>query len=168
MRPETAKKIRTRGGKTTVDRFWEKVSIGWKGECWPWKGALDGAGYGDFKFGGRNTKAHRVSWELENGPIPGDDSYHGVCVLHKCDNPACVNPDHLFLGSHQENMTDRGRKDRHATGESSGRAKLSEDDVRAIRYFANTFSSRKLGEMYGVGHRQILNILHYKSWANVE
>jgi hypothetical protein len=93
------------------ERFWEKVA---KGDgCWLWTASLGSTGYGqicvrDEKGQYRQTKAHRVSWILTNGPIPG-----GLQVLHKCDNPPCVNPDHLFLGTAIDNMRDMAAKGRH-------------------------------------------------------
>lgn len=78
--------------------------------CWLWRGAVDTAGYGDCWFRGRTTGAHRVSWQIFRGEIPD-----GLFVLHKCDNPICVNPDHLFLGTHSDNMQDASAKGRLKT-----------------------------------------------------
>ena len=92
---------------TPEDRFWRKVDK--SGECWLWQGATYcRMHYGCLGIGGRTTRAHRFSWELHNGPIPD-----GLCVLHRCDVPRCVNPDHLFLGTKLDNMKDRTAKGRH-------------------------------------------------------
>ncbi len=87
-------------------------------------------GYGFIRFGARRVRAHRASWEAFNGPIP--EQMH---ILHKCDTPQCVNPDHLFLGTHDDNMRDRKEKGRCAVlrGEKSGMAKLSDADVLVVR-----------------------------------
>lgn len=94
------------------DRFWEKVEMIQFHPCWEWTAARQAGGYGTFQYAGkggdwRKTVAHRVAWELANGPIP-----NGLCVLHRCDNPGCVRPGHLFLGSLAENNRDTARKGR--------------------------------------------------------
>jgi hypothetical protein len=104
------------------DRFWEKVSKDGPrhkslGKCWVWTAAKEGTGYGSIGLGPGNGlgKAHRVSWELHYGTIP-----YGLCVLHKCDNPACVRPSHLFLGTQLDNARDKEGKGRgnHARGDA--------------------------------------------------
>lgn len=89
-------------------RFWRRVERVESG-CWLWRGSLDGGGYGQISTaqGFAPAKAHRVSWEMRNGPIPD-----GMVVCHTCDTPACVNPDHLFIGTQQDNMRDCSRKNR--------------------------------------------------------
>jgi hypothetical protein len=91
------------------ERFFRKVEQPANGSaCWPWIASKKSDGYGHFFFGGRMDTAHRASWMLFRGPIPT-----GLFVLHKCDNPSCVNPDHFFLGDHQANADDKMRKGRH-------------------------------------------------------
>lgn len=89
-------------------RFWKKVRVGTPQECWEWTGSKNGSGYGQF-MNGTCQKAHRVAWILTMGPIP-----KGACCLHRCDNPACVNPDHLWLGSMADNTHDMLAKRRDA------------------------------------------------------
>lgn len=100
--------------ETLKERFWRHVTI--SPACWEWNGTKYKQGYGKTWTSGKNPKtlsAHRVSWELHNGPIP-----QGIDVLHSCDNPPCVKPDHLFLGNDQDNADDKVRKGRQAKGKS--------------------------------------------------
>jgi hypothetical protein len=119
---------------TAADRFWRKVRKGGANDCWNWVGTKNGDGYGRFHVftpdGSKLVGAHRISWEWANGCSPGD-----LCVLHHCDNPACVRPDHLFLGTQQDNADDRDRKGRRPppVGEANGRAKLTAADVARLR-----------------------------------
>src|SRR5687768_2088481 len=113
-----------------ADRFWEKVDKRSPNECWNWVAAREHFGYGRVRFAHTHLLAHRVSWELTFGLIP-----HGQFVLHRCDNPSCVNPAHLFLGSTADNVTDRNRKNRQARqkGEKNGGSKLTIAQIQEIR-----------------------------------
>ena len=147
-----------------IPRFWSKVHVaGTNGRCWNWKGSKRD-GYGIFRDEGKMTNAHRVAWTFCKGKIP-----RGMLVLHKCDNPACCNPDHLFLGTIQDNMDDRNRKWRHAHGIGSGRSKLDEKQVRHIR----TIKSFKRGEakelaaQYGVTTGTLYHVRTKRSWRHL-
>jgi hypothetical protein len=145
--------------KTAEERFWEKVKKSVDG-CWTWTaGTSKNFGYGWFRSGtGEPVHAHRFSWEIHYGPIPENQ-----CVLHSCDNPLCVRPDHLFLGNRTKNAADRDGKGRgrNARGEDHGKAKLTEDDVRAIRkeYSEGSCGYRKLSKQYGVSRQSIQAII---------
>lgn len=108
-------------------RFWSYVL---KTEtCWLWQGGMDDTGYGRVRFGDSAPRAHRLSYEMEYGPIPDDQ-----VIMHLCDTPACVRPDHLRLGTKDDNAKDRDAKGRGGThGERNKHAKLTEDQVREIR-----------------------------------
>jgi hypothetical protein len=119
--------------KFTVEGFWARVdrSAGEEG-CWLWTGGLNHHGYGTIKIHGKTTRAHRLAWELTYSPIP-----EGMCVCHHCDNPSCVRPDHLFLGTQMDNIQDRHTKGRGSGGVLLGpdhpQCRVSDDDVRVIR-----------------------------------
>lgn len=150
------------------DKYWNRVASANACGCMLWTGCLDGQGYGVTGWG----SAHRVAWLLLRGPIP-----RGICVLHKCDTPRCVNVDHLFLGTHQENMDDMRRKGRDCkinlmnssrVGEKSIHVKLSEDDaidilLRAVE--GETLAS--LGREFGVTRAAISAIVNGKNWPHL-
>jgi len=108
--------------------------------------------------------AHRIAWELKNnGPVPD-----GKCVLHHCDNPPCVNPNHLFLGTHAANMLNMVEKNRQARGEQNGRRKLTEVDVLRIRrgYYAD-LTTKEIAKKLGVSCRTIQKVLRGVAWKHV-
>lgn len=144
--------------------FWNKID--YTSFCWNWLGWKTAKGYGEFRFEGKNNiRAHRLSYRLKIGPIPD-----GLFVLHKCDNPSCVRPDHLFLGTLAENCRDRHRKGRTAKGSQNGWAKLTELDIKSIRKLASTTSllQKEIADRFGVTSENIRHILSGKTWRHVK
>lgn len=102
-------------------RFWTYVDrSGGIDACWPWLKGRNAHGYGKFGIGGRTETAHRLAWEFSFGPIPKGSGHNGTCVCHRCDNPSCANPRHLFLGTDLDNVRDRDAKRRTARGDRNG------------------------------------------------
>lgn len=144
-------------------RFWARVQQG--DGCWEWTGFRDPKGYGRFQFEGRPMGVHRLSWLLHHGPIPA-----GLHVLHRCDNPPCVNPDHLWLGTNDDNIADRHAKgrDAHNAGEAGARAKLTERQVLDIRAAAAGGAGLgDLARLYRVSHATIWCLVKRRSWTCV-
>lgn len=132
--------------------------------CWEWTGSKSYAGYGAFKINHKSCLAHRVSYALFVGQIP-----EGLCVCHSCDNPACCNPSHLFLGTHQDNMTDMQNKGRHpnngARGENHGRHKLTKQEIYKIReMIEQRHLQKEIADIFGVNQATISYIKTKKNW----
>ena len=159
--------------KTMEERFWDKVNKQTKMDCWEWIGAINSGGYGSFDTGEEITNAHRVAWEMVYGEIPKHDSYHGMCICHICDNKLCVNPKHLFIGTHEDNMKDmskKGRcKQREQRGENSHFSKLCNEEVLKIRqlYSEGNYTMTAIAEIYNVSRPTIGEIVNCKSWNNL-
>ena len=143
-----------------AERFWEKVIRQSARDCWLWNASTFHSGYGRFTVNNRSVGAHRVSWELTNGPVPDD-----MCVLHSCDNPRCVNPAHLFIGTHGDNSHDRDRKGRTARGERIWNSKLTRYDVALIR--ASTSTAEKIARRFGIHKSLVWKIKHRELWRHV-
>lgn len=133
--------------------------------CILWDGARSGDGYGTVTINGKQHAAHRIAWAKANGEIPA-----GKWVLHKCDNPICVNPEHLFVGTPKENIQDCISKGRRNTprGSCHANAKLTEDQVRQILVKARDTKRAELARGYGVSEALISLIVAKKIWKHVE
>lgn len=161
--------VRARSSRSPVERFWEKVDKRGPDECWNWLGAR-AYGYGRLVIGSRKDEtrhviiASRFSYELVYGPIP-----ESMFICHTCDNRSCVNPTHLFLGTHQDNMTDMYNKSRSTKGEKNGQAKLTHDEVRQIRQrYASGETQRAISRLYAIGQSTVQAIVSRKIWNHVE
>ena len=138
-----------------AERFWEKVAVADPDDCWEWlAGNKSHKGYGQFSIGDKTRRAHRLAWELTFGRIP-----EGLHVCHKCDNPGCVNPAHLFLGSNTDNMQDSAKKGRQAK-------KLTSEKVLQIReLLANGQQSQQtIANDFGVSKQRISAIKQGRDW----
>jgi hypothetical protein len=130
--------------------------------CWLWTRAAHPSGYGavSYKLFGDEQYAHRWSWILYRGPIPD-----GAYVLHKCDVKCCVNPDHLFLGSHDDNMADMRAKKRGAIGDKHGRSKLTTAQIISIR--SDPRRNCEIAKAYGLSRPYVSNIRRRKCWTHI-
>jgi hypothetical protein len=147
-------------------RFWARVDR--TGACWEWQGARDRRSYGKVGFGRprRCLRAHRIAWTLTHGPIPA-----GLHVLHDCpdgDNPACCNPAHLWLGTDADNVADMVDKGRQARGERGGRARLTTEQIRAIRQtYGKDHNLQKLARAHDVSVATVWHVVQRRTWRHV-
>lgn len=151
--------------KTLKERFWEKVDKGDPGECWEWQATTDTKGYGRISEDGQHVGAHRVSYRIHH-EAPGE-----LFVCHHCDNPSCVNPEHLFLGTNADNMRDAYEKGRvtlpeghpppRMEGEENPATKLSDEEVREIRRLAeeSSLTHYDIADRFGVSQPHIGRIV---------
>lgn len=146
------------------DRLWEKVDK--TANCWLWQGSRSNFGHGYIALGGRGDGrigVHHLSYALHIGPVPD-----GLWVLHRCDVPHCVNPDHLFVGTQQDNVNDMLSKGRHARGSDKSGAKLNDDAVRAIRVLlADGVMKTEIGRRFNVTDTIIRRIERGQAWGHV-
>lgn len=163
---------------TFEQRFFRAVDNSDSYGCWPWMLKRDKNGYGRLRLGNRFVRSNRASWIIHNGDIPA-----GMQILHQCDNPACCNPAHLFLGTAHDNMIDKTRKgrnnvpsgDRHYRRTSPERGtrghglrprKLTREDAAAIRtMYAKGETQRSIAERFGVTQATISEVVRYRTWA---
>jgi len=159
-----------------VARFNSHIAKADGDACWPWTAGKDADGYGQIKVGRKTHKTHRVAWTLANGQIPD-----GMCVLHRCDNRPCCNPNHHFLGTSEENTADKVAKRRQARGaaisarqvklvrgEAHHSARLTADAVRLIREECEQIGNlRDIAARYGVSVPAIRKIKNRQSWSHV-
>ncbi len=147
---------------TLEQRFWSKVDE--TAGCWWWKAGKRGDGYGAFAVGDKQIGAHRFSYQLHKGEIPA-----GMVVMHTCDQPLCVNPGHLVLGTSAENSADAARKGRRLPGSKNHQAKLTEAQVLELRarYAEGGISQVRLAAEYGVSHALVSFIVTRRAWKHI-
>lgn len=153
--------------RTPAARLAARTEPDTNGGCLLWTG-YPVKGYGAIRVSGNKVYAHRLAWELVNGSIPD-----GICVLHRCDVPACVNPNHLFLGTHAENAADRAAKGRNRggdrRGEKNSHAKLTAATVLVIRErLASGEHQRTIASSFGVSQQTVSKLKMGTRWAHIK
>lgn len=132
--------------------------------CWLWTAATIRDGYGKLQYKGKTQRAHRLSYQVFVGPIPD-----GLCVLHSCHTPSCINPSHLRAGTHQDNMDDRGGAGRNVRGERHSLAKLTTADALEVGRMLREGKTQKfIADRFGVSQKIVWNILHGRAWTHVQ
>lgn len=161
--------LKVNNSSPSEHRFWSRVSKPLDmdiSKCWLWTGFIFPDGYGTIRVHYKKLRAHVYSWVLHFGPIQNN-----LLVLHKCDVPKCVNPSHLFLGTHLDNMMDKVQKGRQSKGLFNGRSKLSVANVQFIRreyrYRSKTNGITGLAKRFGVTPHAIFCVVKYTTWKNV-
>ncbi len=151
-------------------RFWSKVNK--SKSCWLWIGPKNNAGYGMITIKARRPRctwyAHRIAWELTNGPIP--DQSPRLCICHRCDNPSCVNPEHLFLGTDRDNVLDAFAKGRRLKNRRPKSTRFTPEQIKEIRraYVPYKMGCREIGEIFGASQIIIWRIVTRRIYAYVE
>lgn len=147
-----------------IARFWSKVAISCTDDCWIWLASCRRGEYGKFNLHGKTVRAHRFAYTQVFGSIP-----HGLHICHKCDNPKCVNPKHLFAGTNGDNMADKKTKGRALRGSRNPGAKISEADVVAIRdaYSLGGVTLAAIARRHGVTEGLVSRIVNHKIWQHV-
>lgn len=146
-----------------VIRFWSKVDISGLFDCWLWKGGKFPTGYGAFSYDAKTRRAHRVAWEFTYGKIP-----EGKIILHSCDAPSCVNPNHLRVGTNRKNSQDMVKRGRSARGEKQGSSILKVADVIEIRRLIRSGERREdVAITFGVTSGTIWEVVN-RTWRHVK
>jgi len=153
--------------KKDLDRFLNKINIKSKTECWVWNGGKSNYGYGHFWYNGKTYGAHRMSYRIHNKNFPKK-----LFILHSCDNPSCVNPSHLFTGTHIENMRDRERKGRgdaaKRIGERNPVHKLKDSEVKdIIKKYSSNMSQTKIAKIFKINQCHVSRIINKLRRKNV-
>lgn len=158
-----------KSGRTIDQRLWNRVVVDNKG-CWNWTGTKDTKGYGSIRFNKKGYWVHRFAWQLTYGEIPVS-----LMVCHRCDNPSCINPAHLFLGTAKDNSIDmmqknRGGKGRFIRGHLPYNTKFTEEVIREIRsrYSKEAVTQTQLAQYYGTSQGHITNIVNGRAWSRVQ
>ena len=178
--PDTIRKILRRNGikwkgvgiaqiglyKNTEEKFWKRLDKKSNG-CWEWTKAHNKDGYGQTCYKGKMVWTHRMAWIYSKGEIP-----EGMHVLHKCDNPACCNPDHLFLGTHKDNMNDRDKKNRcnnkGLKGELNPQSRYTEKDILQMReMYKKGMKQKEIALIFNTTQPIISNIINRKYWKHI-
>jgi len=148
--------------KFTEERFWSRVHK--TDTCWLWMGTITTGGYGRIQVNCKLICTHRLSWEMRYGKIP-----KGMFALHKCDVPNCVNPNHLYIGTTQDNMNDKVNRGRSPRGESHGNNRLKESQIRSIRKINSfdIFTQAEIGKIFSVARETTRDIINKKIWKHV-
>lgn len=147
--------------RTYIDRFWSRVNVSWENDCWEWTRGTTSDGYGVFHFGHSSIRSHRFSYQQHNGKITEHE-----CVLHSCDNPRCVNPKHLWIGTRAENNADKEAKKRgvhpvQSSGESNSNATLTTPEVIAAKVMARKgLPQARIAKLLGVSTATICLIVN--------
>lgn len=169
--PRAADEKRNMIDAKTEARFWAKVKRGDPNECWEWTASGVRFGHGTFRVGKRKVLSHRFAYELAYGAIPD-----GMCVCHSCDNPKCVNPAHLWIGTKADNNIDMAKKGRaklagvRQRGERNGFSKLTQIDVLEIRrrHSEENVTLAELGREFGIAETTVCGIVKRRNWGWLE